>query len=138
MPDAVPILELSPAEAFNIFGIALVAQMLILRTSLLLIAEVKASFLASLGTAILMVIVAFTQSVLFCFAFFGGTEFLGAEDPSYRFGVPIYLAMNALILGATFELSFKKACSVELVFLALGTILEWVYALARYALLPQA
>ena len=85
----------------------------ILRASLKWFGGIDAEFGHSLGTAFLFVLITMIQQVLFRFAFYGNLPERGEVDFSGLFGFPVVFCFQALFLGARYELSFLKACLVN-------------------------
>ncbi|MCA8990209.1 MAG: hypothetical protein KDA78_21355 [Planctomycetaceae bacterium] len=113
--------------AFGIgMGIALLVYTVVLRASLKWIANIDASFGSSVGTAFLILLISIIQSILFRLALYGSLPQRGESDISALLGIPIALAFHALIIGARFELSFLKACLVELCIFLIYLMLAFV------------
>ncbi len=95
------------------FVVGLLIFTIVLRASLKWFGGVDAEFGHSLGTAFLFVLLTTIQQILFRFAFYGNLPEKGEVDFSGLFGFPVVFCFQALFLGARYELSFLKACLVN-------------------------
>lgn len=113
---------LTPASLFGIilfvlavaFLIGIPIAAVILRASLKWFASLDVGFGHAYWVIFLMAIISNVHHILFRLAFYGSLPERGEPDFSGLYGFPIIFCLQSLLIGAQFELSFLRACLVQL------------------------
>ncbi|WP_339749822.1 hypothetical protein [uncultured Rubinisphaera sp.] len=94
--------------------VALPIWTIILRASLKWFAGLDVGFGHAYGVSFLLILISSIQQILFRLALYGSLPERGEPDISGLIGFPIIFCLQSLLIGAQFELSFLRACLVEL------------------------